>query len=134
MYLLPLIGALRPKKQESSSRLAISQNSAANASRTVSRGTLSPPNIDRTPSDLPDTREAVCAVAHEVMGTIIDMNAPLMSAGLDSLAAVELVSTLASRLKVDIESTALFDYPTLDSLANFVSSKLAAKTTVEAPT
>ena len=112
----------------------MSQNSAANASRTVSCGTLSPPTIDPAPSDLLDTREAVCAVAHEVMGTIIDMNAPLMSAGLDSLAAVELVSTLASRLKVDIESTALFDYPTLDSLANFVSSKLAANTMVEAPT
>ena len=68
------------------------------------------------------------------MGTIIDMNAPLMSAGLDSLAAVELVSTLASRLNVDIESTALFDYPTLDSLAGFISSKLAAKTMIEAPT
>jgi acyl carrier protein len=134
MSLLPLISALRPKKQESSIRLAMSQNSAANASRTVSCGTLSPPTIDPAPSTPLDTREAVCAVAHEVMGTIIDMNAPLMSAGLDSLAAVELVSTLASRLKVDIESTALFDYPTLDSLANFVSSKLAANTMVEAPT
>ena len=112
----------------------MSQKSAANASRTVSRGTLSPPTIDPVPSDLLDTREAVCAVAHEVMGTIIDMNAPLMSAGLDSLAAVELVSTLASRLNVDIESTALFDYPSLDLLANFVSSKLAANTLVEAPT
>ena len=30
------------------------------------------------------------------MGTIIDMNAPLMSAGLGSLAAVGLMSTLAS--------------------------------------
>ena len=112
----------------------MSQKSAANASRTVSRGTLLPPTTDPAQSDLLDNREAVCAVAHEVMGTIIDMNAPLMSAGLDSLAAVELVNTLASRLKVDIESTALFDYPTLDSLANFVSSKLAANTMVEAPT
>ena len=111
----------------------MSQKSAANASRTVSRGNVSLLTIDTAPSDPLDTREAVCAVAHEVMGTIIDMNAPLMSAGLDSLAAVELVSTLASRLKVNIESTALFDYPTLDSLANFVSSKLAASTTDEAP-
>ena len=126
MSLSPILRALRPKRKESSIRPAMNQKSAA--------ASVSPPTIDPVLSTPVDTREAVCAVAHEVMGTIIDMNAPLMSAGLDSLAAVELVSTLASRLKVDIESTALFDYPTLDSLANFVSSKLAANTMVEAPT
>ena len=53
---------------------------------------VSPPTIDPAPSTPVDTREVVCAVAHEVMGTIIDMNVPLMSAGLDSLAAVRFAS------------------------------------------
>mmetsp|Transcript_7962 Transcript_7962/g.22381 ORF Transcript_7962/g.22381 Transcript_7962/m.22381 type:complete len:463 (+) Transcript_7962:132-1520(+) len=70
-------------------------------------------------------RETVKAVAHEVMGTHIDENAPLMSAGLDSIAAIEFVNTLSERLCLKIEHTALFDHPTLNSLAGFLSSEIA---------
>ena len=59
------------------------------------------------------------------MGTVIDANAPLMSAGLDSLSAVDFVSTLATKLGLEIAPTALFDHPTINSLASFLSSELA---------
>ena len=67
------------------------------------------------------------------MGTVIDANAPLMSAGLDSLSAVDFVSTLATKLGLEIAPTALFDHPTINSLASFLSSELAstAKTQTE---
>ena len=71
-------------------------------------------------------RETVQAVAHEVIGTRIDENAPLMSAGLDSIAAIEFVNTLSERLGLKIEHTALFDHPTLNSLADFLSNELAS--------
>ena len=68
------------------------------------------------------------------MGTVIDANAPLMSAGLDSLSAVDFVSTLATKLELEIAPTALFDHPTINSLASFLSSELvstSAKTQTE---
>ena len=69
------------------------------------------------------------------MGTIIETSAPLMSAGLDSLAATAFVSALAARLSVEIAPTALFDHPTLDSVASFLSDaagcRVATGTTFE---
>ena len=62
------------------------------------------------------------------MGTVIDENAPLMSAGLDSLSAVDFVSTLATKFGLEIAPTALFDHPTINSLASFLSSELASTT------
>ena len=78
-------------------------------------------------------RETVKIVAHEVMGTHIDENAPLMSAGLDSIAAIEFVNTLSERLDLKIEQTALFDHPTLNALAGFLSSELASKDEATTP-
>ena len=80
-----------------------------------------------------DILEAVCDVAREVMGTVIDTNTPLMSAGLDSLSATEFTSTLSQRLNIEIEATALFDHPTLQSLADFLSSEFSNDVTEALP-
>ena len=71
-----------------------------------------------------DAQKTVQAVAMEIVGTNIDMNESLMSVGLDSLSAVEFTNTLAARLSMDLEPTILFHHPTLDSLAQFLSSEL----------
>ena len=68
----------------------------------------------------------VSDVAHEVIGSKIATNAPLMSAGLDSLSATEFTGALAIRFSMDLAPTILFDHPTLDSLADFLSSELAS--------
>ena len=47
-----------------------------------------------------------------------------MSAGLDSIAAVDLVSTLSQRLGVELEPTALFDYPTIGSLIKYLDAQM----------
>ena len=70
-----------------------------------------------------DAREAAAAVAREVMGTMVEMKAPLMAAGLDSIAATALVSALAARMSADVAPTALFDHPTLESIASFLSGE-----------
>lgn len=59
------------------------------------------------------------------MGTVIEMKAPLMSAGLDSLATTAFVTALSARLSVDVAPTALFDHPTLDSIISLVSGELS---------
>lgn len=48
-----------------------------------------------------------------------------MAAGIDSLAAVELQSSLAAAWKLDLPSTLLFDYPSAQSMAAFIHERLA---------
>ncbi len=50
---------------------------------------------------------------------------PLMEAGLDSLAAVELRNQLAAHFNVDLAPTLSFDFPTAAALASHISSKTA---------
>ena len=59
-----------------------------------------------------------------LVGTVIPDDAPLMSAGLDSIAATELVSTLGQNLSTEIEPTALFDHPTIGSLGKYFAVQL----------
>ncbi|CAH0367053.1 unnamed protein product [Pelagomonas calceolata] len=53
-----------------------------------------------------------------------------MGAGLDSIAAVELISTLSQNLNIEIEPTALFDYPTIASLAKYFAGMEPAQAVV----
>ena len=82
------------------------------------------PNVQTVASAPLDILTTVSDVAREVVGAVIDTDLPLMSAGLDSLSATEFTSTLSERLNIEIEAAALFDYPTLQSLAGFISSEL----------
>lgn len=50
-------------------------------------------------------------------------DAPLMGAGLDSIATTELISMLRQKLNIEIEPTALFDHPTIGSLGNYVAGQ-----------
>ncbi|MDA9173009.1 acyl carrier protein [bacterium] len=63
--------------------------------------------------------ETVHQVVLDMLGTTVPGDASLMGAGLDSLAATELVSSLSDKMSTDIEPTALFDHPTVKSLSKF---------------
>jgi hypothetical protein len=100
--------------------------------RPSKKTTRQPADVHRlTPHRTPEARKGgtaplnvlddVCDVAYEVTGTAIDANVPLMSAGLDSLLAFEFVNTLAARLNMELNPTILFDHPTLEQLAEFLS-------------
>ena len=52
-------------------------------------------------------------IATELAGTAISPNAPLMSAGLDSIGASQLSARLGERLGTELSSTLLFDHPSL---------------------
>ena len=71
-----------------------------------------------------DVSSVVQKTVEELLGTIVPNDAPLMGAGLDSIAAVDLVSTLSQRLGTELEPTALFDYPTIGSLTKYLDEQI----------
>ena len=64
-----------------------------------------------------DTNALVESIACLALGTLVSGSAPLISVGLDSLAAIDIVQRLSEESGLEISPTALFDHPTLDSLA-----------------
>lgn len=67
--------------------------------------------------------QALAAVA-SIMEAPIALSAQIMSSGLDSLGAVELRRELANISGQDLPATLVFDYPTIDSMAEFITSQL----------
>ena len=59
------------------------------------------------------------------LGTVIPVEASLMAAGLDSIAATELSRMVGERLEMELPSTLLFDHPTTVSLVRFVASTIS---------
>jgi hypothetical protein len=60
-----------------------------------------------------------------VLGSPVGGDDPLMAAGLDSLGATELQQGLANALGVELPSTLVFDYPTINAMAEYLASKLS---------
>ena len=60
----------------------------------------------------------------EALGTEVPTNAPLMSVGLDSIAAVEFTNTVSVETGITFSAIMLFDHPTLDSIASYILAEL----------
>lgn len=60
----------------------------------------------------------------EVLGTEVPANAPLMSVGLDSIAAVEFTNAVSVETGITFSAIMLFDHPTLDSIASYLLAEL----------
>lgn len=82
----------------------------------------------------PSQAEVAAAVAAALQavagGAEVAPDAPLLSAGLDSLSAVELRDDLQRRLGLALPSTLVFDYPTPAALQTFLLDTLAAAAAV----
>ena len=70
-------------------------------------------------------------VAKAVIGTDVGLDEPLLDAGLDSLGAVEFRNAVEGRTGVKLPVTAVFDYPTIKAMADFLSSQVGAPPTVK---
>lgn len=68
------------------------------------------------------TSTAVVASVSDFLGTGVALDAPLMSVGLDSIGATELVRTLGDRLQVELPTTLFFDHPSISAVVEFVNS------------
>ena len=73
--------------------------------------------------------ETISTAVWEVQGTTVAADTPLMSAGLDSIAATELANVLAERLGTELPQTVLFDHPTIGALASFAATTSPAVST-----
>lgn len=75
-----------------------------------------------------EIEEAVKSIALELVGDeAIDNDTPLMDAGLDSLAAVELQGMLAKEFRgIQLPSTMMFDFPSVSSMADMVYAESRA--------
>ena len=67
-----------------------------------------------------DVAGIVKKTVEALTGAIVSGNEALMDVGIDSLSAVELVSTLGHELNTEIEPTVLFDHPTIGDLVNYL--------------
>ena len=60
----------------------------------------------------------------EIMGAGVSAEAPLTSAGLDSLGAVELRKELAGLTGLELPSTLVFDFPSAQAIAELIAGQL----------
>jgi len=58
----------------------------------------------------------------DFLGTSVPKNVPLVSTGLDSISATELVRVLSDRLNTTLPATLFFDHPSLSAVTTFVES------------
>ena len=74
---------------------------------------------------LPSMEPLIQDAVKSVLGRAIEVDVPLMEAGLDSLGTVELKNALESLCGSELPATLVFDYPTVSALAAHLSVLVA---------
>ena len=64
--------------------------------------------------------QELTTITATIIGSAVSPDAPLMSAGLDSIATTELSALMSERFKTELPQTLLFDHPSLRSVADFL--------------
>ena len=72
-------------------------------------------------------------IASEVINKDVSVNAPLMDAGLDSIAATEFSNKISAHLNTELSPTLLFDHPSLRSIADALSANSDSSSEQEVP-
>lgn len=86
------------------------------------------PNTKPAPASLSkeDVEGGVLRLVNRAVGAEVGRTMPLMSAGLDSLASVDLIALIKDELGVELPVTALYEHPTVEQLALAVHSVLVS--------
>ena len=66
----------------------------------------------------------VTSLVEGLIGGQVAQDQPFMEAGLDSLGALELRNTLATRYSLDLPASLVFDYPTVAALSSFLAASM----------
>ena len=69
-----------------------------------------------------NTLENTHVAMSALLGTEVSASAPLMSAGLDSIAASEFAHVVSDKVGTKVSAIVLFDHPTLDSIASYLGT------------
>ncbi len=78
---------------------------------------------------VPDLAEAIVASVADILFAEpdeIDSRVSFRDQGLDSVGAVQLVRDLNERFKTDLESTVVYEHPTVEELADYLASEVEA--------
>ena len=88
-----------------------------------------PPNVMNNESaptaGISRTTATVDRLIRQLVGPQVAPDAPLLDAGLDSLAAAELGRVIGEELDTQLSSTLLFDHPTRDALVSHLNHEAA---------
>src|SRR6185312_2405526 len=71
--------------------------------------------------------QQICANALNVEATTLDSTVEFFSFGLDSVKVVDIFHEISAGLNLEIEPSVFFDYPTIESLAEYISGLLTEK-------
>ena len=97
-----------------------------------------PPSVITTVAQHADAAgvlHQVASAVQSILGTEVAPMQPLMAAGLDSLSSIELTNTLQSSLNMQLPSTLIFDYPTVQAITDYIlqDSNAAAQSSPAIP-
>ena len=87
--------------------------------------TMSP---ELTPYSMEPTCLRIRSIVQTTLGAAVPDDQPLMEAGLDSLGAVDLRNAIGEAFHLQLPATAIFDYPTITAMSQYICSQMASGT------
>ena len=112
---MPLLKPQNHSQQPTTAAAAASKDSALSASAPGMTGLTGEQRLAYLAAE-------VAAAVASVLGVAVPATEPLMAAGLDSLGAVELKNALETHMGLELPSTLIFDYPSVNAIADHVNS------------
>ena len=110
--------------QKARAKLRPKQQQPAKATPQTSKGGVraaAPEVEEETPRmSLEEVVAGVSKLSNKLVGSVVDVDAPLMEAGLDSLTSVELINELSGAFGVTLSPTVPYDYPTVRELSKHI--------------